>query len=156
MFISSEESSSKLNTLSNKARVTVRSISNQNLNRADSNHASSTPSNTLGISNSHITVTPVNSSHCQNRKLPEHVNLREQLADALCRRPYEPLIFINRGGICCGHCRPLIFPNVPFHHSCHNFPLINPQRELNQDKEQSPQLGDASDTQSTPYSSRFL
>jgi hypothetical protein len=172
---SSQKILSKINILSNKTRVTVRSISNQNLNRTESNHTSLTKeinlSNTLGTINSHITVVPVNSAHCQNMtsknnlltnhidlKQSENINLREQLADALCRRSYEPLTFINRG-MCCGHCRPLIFPNVPFHHSDHYFPSTTPRQELNQEKEfsqkskQSSQMGDASETQSTPYSS---
>lgn len=151
--------SSKLNRLSNKTRVTIRSISNQNLNRTDSNHDSLTkekpPSNTLGTINSHITVAPVSSSQCQNRNQTD-LNQREQLADALCRRSYEPLTFINRGGMCCGHCRPLIFSNVPFHHFGHYFPSVTPQLELNQEKEQSPQMGDASETQSTQYSGKSL
>jgi hypothetical protein len=91
--------------------------------------------------------------------ISKNINLREQLADALCRRSYEPLTFINRG-MCCGHCRPLFFSNVPFHQSGHHFPSITSQQELNQKIElsqksiQSPQMGDASETQSTPYSSR--
>ena len=153
--------------LSGRTRVTVRSISNQNLNRTDSNYAPSTkdksPSNTLGITNSHVTVAPVNSSHCQNRmstnhtdfKQREDANFRERLADTLCRRSYEPLTFINRGRMCCGHCRPLIFPNVQCHHTNHHFPPITPQTQLNHEKmEQSPRIGETSDTQSTPHSGR--
>jgi hypothetical protein len=166
-----QKTSSKINMLSNKTRVTIRSISNQNLNRAQSNQTSAiqqkSPVNTLGTINSHITVVPVKSSHCQNRtakndfKQTENMNLREELADALCRRSYEPLTFINRG-MCCGHCRPLFFPNVPFHHSGHHFPSTTPQPELNNESElsqkskQSPQMGDASETQSTAYSGRSL
>jgi len=162
---------SKLNILSNKTGITVHSISNQNLNRVESNQMSLTkeknPTNTLGTINSHITVVPVNSSHCQNMistnnlKQSENINLREQLADALCRRSYEPLTFINRG-MCCGHCRSLFFSNVPFHQSGHHFPSITSQQEFNQKRElsqksvQSPQMGDASETQSTPYSSRSI
>ena len=109
---SNKKISSKLNILSNKTRVTVRSISNQNLNQTSSTEQKK-PSNTLGTINSHIIVVPVSSSHCQNMttknddlKQSENINSREQLADSLCRRSYEPLLFMNRG-ICCGHCRPL-------------------------------------------------
>ena len=157
----SQKISSKTNLLSNKTRVIVRSISNQNLNHTpitESKHSS----NTLGTIDSHIIVAPVSSSHCQqmtsksghiNLKQPENTNLREQAADALCRRSYEPLTFMNRG-MCCGCCRPLIFPNAPFHPSGHPFP----QQQLNEEKElsqKSTKLGDASETQSTPYSGRF-
>jgi len=147
---------SKLNISSNKTRVTIRSRSNQN-----QNHTSLTkeknPSNTLGTINSHITVVPRNSFHCQNDlKQSENMNLREQLADTLCRRSYEPLTFINRG-MCCGHCRSLFYPNVPFHHSGHCFSSTTLQQELNQEKElfQKSKIGDASETQSTGRSLDF-
>jgi hypothetical protein len=147
--------------LSNKTRVTVRSISNVNLNQTQ---LIEQKNNTLGTINSHIVVVPVHSSpksdlptKHMDLKQSENINLREQLADTLCRRSYEPLTFMNRG-ICCGHCRPLVFPNVPFHHSGHCSPPIVPQQQLSKEKElshKSIQMDDASETQSTPYSGKF-
>lgn len=130
----------------NKTRVTVRSLSNQNFNQTESKEKN--PSNNLGTINSHIIVVPIDSSHCQNM-ISENSNLREELADALCRHSHEPLTFINRG-TCCGHCQPVIFPNVPFHHSAQYVPPTTSQ-EID---EQSPQIGFNSETQSTPYSGR--
>ncbi|CAF0755959.1 unnamed protein product [Adineta steineri] len=147
---SNQKSSSKLNLLSNKTRVTVRSVSNLNLNQTQSNHTILTEEkNTLGTINSHIIVVPVPSSHCQN--LPTNpINLREQLADSLCRRSYEPLTFMNRG-MCCGHCRPLFPPNIPFNHPDHYIPQ---QQSLDKEKkssEKSIKMSDASETQTSPY-----
>jgi hypothetical protein len=150
-----------MNMLSNKTRVTVRSMSNQNINRAQSNHTPLTEQkNTLGTFNSHIVVVPVPLSQCQKNqfdlKQSENTNLREQLSDALCRRLYDPLTFMNRG-MCCGHCRPSFYPNIPFQHSGHYFPSpvsqqLNKEREFSQKSKQSTQMGDASETLSTPYS----
>jgi len=147
--------------LSNKTRVTVRSISNLNLNQTN---LIEQKNNTLGTINSHIVVVPVHSSpksdlptKHMDLKQSENINLREQLADTLCRRSYEPLTFMNRG-ICCGYCRPLVFPNVPFHHSGHCVPPTVPQQQLSKEKElsqKSIQMDDASETQSTPYSGKF-
>jgi hypothetical protein len=158
----SQKIPSKINMISNKTRVTVRSISNQNLNHTPSTERKNS-SNNLGTINSHIIVVPVPSSQCQNMttkhdlsdvKQSVNINLREQLADTLCRRSYEPLMFMNRG-MCCGHCRPFAFPNVPFHHSGHYSPPMIPQQQLNKERElsqKSTQMGDASETQSTVYS----
>ncbi|UJR37763.1 hypothetical protein I4U23_030456 [Adineta vaga] len=169
LLLSTEDICEKSNLLFNKTRVTVRSMSNFNLNRTPSDQKSS--SKTLGTINSHITVAPVDSSHCQNLSsmdnLPptsndlqelEKINSREQLADALCRRSYQPLMFTNRG-MCCGHCRPMYFPTVPlFSQSSLHVPTIIPQHQQQIDRQEKgspekiPKLSDASETQSTPYS----
>ena len=52
--------------------------------------------------------------------------------------------------MCCGHCRPLFFPNLPLPHSTHYvFPSA-----LTHEKEHSPQMLDTTETQSTQYSGR--
>ncbi|CAF1584826.1 unnamed protein product [Adineta ricciae] len=148
--------SKKSNLLCNQTRVTIRPISNVNLNRTPSNpkftQKEKKPSKTFGTINSHITVAPLPSSHCQtlisNDSHPYHpidlsqlekIGSREQLADELCHRSCQPLMFTNRG-MCCGHCRSIHLPNVAF-------PL---QEKVSREK--TPKLSDASDTQSTPYS----
>lgn len=133
--------------ISNKTRVTVRSLSNQNLNRPESN--------TLGTLNSHIIVVPIDASHCQNMT-SENMNLREELTDELCRRSHEPSTYINRE-IYCSHCRPFIFPNVPFHPMPTKTPqhILNQETEHSQNSKQSSQIRENfSETQSTPYSGR--
>lgn len=136
-------------------------MSNQNLNHAYSVKEQS-PSNTLGTINSHITVAPIQSSRCQtDSNRVENGNLREQLADALCRRSCEPLAFVTRG-MCCGYCRPMFFPSMPCHHSGHYLPTPTPQQEPNQPKEflqksePFPSIEDGTESQSSHYSGRFL
>ncbi|CAF4556609.1 unnamed protein product [Rotaria sp. Silwood1] len=133
---SREKISSKINLLSNKTRITVRSISNQNLNRAQSNHTPSTEqknlNDTIGVLNSHIIVAPVDSSHCQNMITKN--NLREQLADRLCHYSHEPIRCMNRA-VYCEHCRPLFFPYGPCHRSEHYIPPCIPQKQINNERE---------------------
>lgn len=125
--------------LATKTRVTVRTISNLNVNRATTEQQSGT----LGTINSHIVVTPVAAAQCQSRPppdfpQPERIHSREQLADALCRRSYGPCM-----PMCCGHCRPMCPPSAL------------PVGQMKQERDRSPttpKLSDASDVLSTPYS----
>ncbi|CAF2968628.1 unnamed protein product [Rotaria sp. Silwood2] len=160
---SCEKISSNINLLSNNTRITVRSISNQNLNRAQSNHTPSTEqknrNDTLGVINSHVIVAPVHSSHCQN--ITTKNNFREQLANTLCHYSYEPIRYMKRG-MCCEHCRPLFFPYEPCYRSEHYFTPCIPQKQMNSRREfsqkskQSPQIGETSESQPTPYSGMSL
>ena len=162
--------------VTNVARVTVRSMSNQNLNRTESEY---TPDNRgrsgssiFGSVNSHVVVTPINSSHCQliasrhssmdhqiDRQPSHTIRSNEQLADALCRRSHEPVTWINRG-LSCGHCRPVCFSTVPIRHLQHPLPLPQrtqrPERESPKSAKQSPTIEDANEALSTPYSSLSL
>ncbi|CAF1584565.1 unnamed protein product [Adineta ricciae] len=152
----SQYSREKSNLLFNQTRVTIRPLANVNLNRTPSNpkliQKEENPSKTLGTINSHITVAPLPSSHCQiltsndnhsyhpiDLSKLEKIGSREQLADELCRRSCQPLMFTNRG-MCCGHCRSTHLPNIVF------------SQQEKGSREKTPKLSDASDTQSTPYS----
>ena len=160
--------------IANITRVTVRSMSNQNLNRTESQYTpdnrARSGSSIFGSVNSHVMVTPINSSHCQliasrhssmdpqiDLKLSETIRSNEQLADALCRRSHEPVTWINRG-LYCGHCRPVYFQMVPIRHLEHSLPLSLPRRTQRSEKEspkspkQSPTIEDASEALLTPYS----
>ena len=144
-----------MNPLSNQTRVTVRSMSNQNLNHAHSTKEQST-SNTLGTINSHITVAPVESSRCRSRTASTM-----NPPDTLCHRSFEPLTFINRG-MCCGYCQPVFFSSMPCHHSAHCLPLPDPQQGSNQEKEflqksePFPSIEEAVQSHSSQYSSRVF
>lgn len=151
-------------------RITVRSISNLNLNRSPSNYSSSEKqknlSGTLGTINSHIIVAPVHSSHCQNMTksknlLTNHVNLREQSADMLCRCSYGPMTYMH-GRMCCTSCQSLFIPHAPCGHLEHYSPPFTSQNQLNDVKELSPILQQSSsiedpvENQSTSYSGMIL
>lgn len=127
--------------LSNRTRVTVRSMSNQNLNHAYSSKEQS-PSNALGTINSHITVAPVESSRCQNMT---------SATNTLCRFSFEPLAFVNRG-MCCGYCRPVFVSSMPCHHSAHCLPS---SAQL-QKSEPFPSVEEGIQSQSSHYSGKFL
>lgn len=128
-----------------------------------SNHGYSSkeqsPLNTLGTINSHITVAPIEPSRCQNEL--ENGNLREQLADALCRHSFEPLTFVTRG-MCCGYCRPMFYPNMPCHQSGQRLSPPTPQQKPNEQKEflqksePFPSIEDGTESQSSHYSGRLL
>ena len=161
---------SKLELLSNRTRVTVRSISNLNLNRLESNEASavqqSPPLNTLGSINSHVVVKPIRASQCQtttghtdgrgqtgNVTYSDTVNIREQLTDALCRRSHQPLTFMNRGP-CCAHCRSICCHTLPCRQWIPSFPSPVPQKSADEQGEVwlssngSPRVNDAVDAPS--------
>lgn len=156
--------------IANITRVTVRSMSHQNLNRTESRY---TPDNRgrsgssiFGSVNSHVMVTPIASRHPStdhqlDLKHSHAIRINEQLADALCHRSHEPVTWINRG-LCCGHCRPVCFPMVPIRHLEHPLPLSLPQRaqcpeeESSTSPKQSPAIDDASEALLTPYSGLSL
>ncbi|CAF4483503.1 unnamed protein product [Rotaria socialis] len=162
---SRERISSKTNLLSNKTRVIVRSISNQNLNRSQSNSAAPSEqknlTDDLGTMNLHIIVAPVNSFNCQNMTLEtnlvkNHIDFRKQLADTLCCRSYEPLPSMNTG-TCCNHYRPIFFPCTSNDHLKPIFPSSMPQKKLNNKREMSQksksfaQIPDGNQTQRSSY-----
>ena len=137
--------------MSNITRVTVRSISNQNLNRTESQQTPDlrprTGSSIFGSVDAHVIVTPISSSHCQpipprhpsmdpqiDLKPSDTIHSSASLADALCRRSHEPLAWITRG-LCCSHCRPLCFPMVPMHHIERPLPASIPQEALHPEKD---------------------
>ena len=142
---------SKLDALPNRTRVTVRSISNMNLNRVESNQASAVqqtpPLNTLGSINSHVMVKPLRASQCQtatahtdgraqttDRTYPDTVKIREQLTDALCRRSHQPLTFMNHAP-CCAHYRSICCHAIPCHQLLPSFPSPVPKKLADEQEE---------------------
>jgi hypothetical protein len=159
--------------MSNITRVTVRSISNQNLNRTESrqtpDHRPRSGSSLSGSIHSHVIVTPISSSHCQltpprHPSMDQQIDLRPSntirssasLADALCRRSHDPLAWMTRG-LCCNHCRPLCYPMMPMHHIERLLPSSMPQETFHQEKdtlrtpEQSPPFEHGSEALQTSY-----
>ncbi|CAF4099670.1 unnamed protein product [Rotaria magnacalcarata] len=167
---SREKISSKMNLLSNKTRVIDRSLSNQNLNRSQSNPAAPSEqknfTDNLGTMNLHIIVAPVNSSNCQNMTLgtnlvKNHIDFRKELADTLCCRSHEPLPSMNTG-TCCNHYRSIFFPCTSNDHLKPNFPSSTPQKELNNKREMSQksksfaQITDENQSQHSSYTDERL
>jgi len=117
----------KILHLSNKTRVTVHSVSDLNLNHADSDNSLTGKENTSEMINSHITVVPVKSSFCQNKNR-RNDNLREQTTDSM----------YHHRRICFSHCRPTCFTNIPNYRSksSQHFQRLDSQRSTNASESQ--------------------